>query len=191
MQAHRSTRGIRPKRIVFAAATAVLLLLSRPASSEEPVKKLEPGPAAASARPRSRDAADGLVEKYCKGITDKAVEQSVRVRAKQMSELTRELDQRLVAIETRIAELKAWLAKRDASSDRASSQLVGIYSAMRPEASAEKLVQLDPRTAAAILEKLDQRSAGAILNEMPADKAAMMSTIIAGSVVKWRAGACP
>lgn len=119
-----------------------------------------------------------LAEQYCRAAREPAREARHAVQVKQLESLQRELDERLAKIDTRVDELKEWLKRRDDFASKASSQLVGIFAAMRPESASQQLIKMDETTAAAIIGQLDSRAASAILNDMPPDKAARLATIL-------------
>ncbi len=125
-----------------------------------------------------------IAQQYCEAIRDKAVETRLAVQFANLESLAKEIDSRIKQLEARSAELKGWMSKRDAFSQQATAQLIGIFSAMRPDSAAEHLGKLNQATAAAIVSKLEQRAASAILNEMPADKAAKLTSIIIDSARK-------
>jgi flagellar motility protein MotE (MotC chaperone) len=52
---------------------------------------------------------------------------------------------------------------------------------MKPDAAAAQLAALDPEIASAIVMKLAPRQSSTILGEMPADKAAVLTRIIASA----------
>lgn len=119
-----------------------------------------------------------LAEQYCRASADAVREARHAVRLKQIEGLRKEIDERLVKVDAKLAELKEWFEKREAFSKRATNQLVGIYAAMRPEAASEQLTKMDEVTAAAVIGRLEARAASAILNDMPPEKAARLATIL-------------
>lgn len=125
-----------------------------------------------------------LDQQYCTAVRDEAVEARFAFQAAHLETLSKQVEAQLVRLETRSAELKEWLAKREALVQQATTQLVGIFGSMRPEAASDQLVRLDGMIAAAILLKLDQRTASAILNDMPPDKAAKLTNIMVAAARK-------
>lgn len=125
--------------------------------------------------------ATSVADQYCHAVLEPAREARYAHQAAQLKVLSKELDDRLAKIETRIAELKEWVARREDFASRTSDQLVTIYSGMRPEAASEQLTKLDESSAAAILSKLAPRVASQILNDMPSDKAARLAMILMGA----------
>jgi len=125
-----------------------------------------------------------LAAQYCAAARDSIAEARYAQQTAQLERLAKQADERLAAIEKKSAELKEWIAKRDSFIATATQHLVAIYSAMRPESASEQLVRLDVFTAAAILSGLEVRAASAIMNDMPAEKAARLTAVIASSARK-------
>lgn len=122
-----------------------------------------------------------LAQDYCRAIRDAAREARHAVQLRQIDSLKKELDDRLVKIDRRVAELKEWFGRREEFSNSVSAQLVGIYAVMRPESASAQLTKMDETTAAAILSRLEARAASAILNDMPPDTAARLVTILSAA----------
>jgi flagellar motility protein MotE (MotC chaperone) len=120
-------------------------------------------------------------DQYCHAVLEPAREARYAHQTAELQALSRALDDRMAKIETRIAELKEWVARREDFANRTSEQLVSIYSGMRPEAASEQLAKIEESTAAAILSKLTPRVASQILNDMPADRAARLAMILMGA----------
>lgn len=120
-------------------------------------------------------------DQYCQAVLEPAREARYAHQTAELQALSRALDDRMTKIETRIAELKEWVARREDFASRTSEQLVSIYSGMRPEAASEQLAKIEESTAAAILSKLTPRVASQILNDMPADRAARLAMILMGA----------
>jgi len=125
-----------------------------------------------------------LAAQYCIAARDAIAEARYAQQTAELERLAKQADERLALIGKRSAELKDWIAKRDDFIASATKHLVAIYGAMRPESASEQLVRLDISTAAAILSRLDVRAASAILNDMPAEKAARLTSVMAGSARK-------
>lgn len=143
-----------------------------------------PATAAADPAPGSQTrhestAGRSLAEDFCRAVREPAREARHAVRLRELEDIRKLLEERVQQLNERIAELKSWSEKREAFSDRARAQLVAIYAAMRPESASEQLAQMEETTAAAILSKLDPRAASAVLNDMPAAKAARLTSILA------------
>jgi flagellar motility protein MotE (MotC chaperone) len=138
---------------------------ARPAEPQRPLKEAE--------------RTGSLATRYCEAVRDMAAEARLRRQSTELRTLAGQVEEALQRLETRAVEVKDWLAKRDVLASRATSHLVGIFAAMRPEAASEQLARLEAATAAAILGKLEPRAASAILNDMPPEKAAGLASILA------------
>jgi flagellar motility protein MotE (MotC chaperone) len=125
-----------------------------------------------------------LATQYCVAVRDAIAEARYAQQTAQLERLAKEAEDRLTLIDKRSAELKEWITKRDNFIAAATKHLVAIFGAMRPESASAQLVRLDIPTAAAILSQLDVRAASAILNDMPPEKAARLTAVIAGSARK-------
>jgi len=187
-----------------AAAIALLLAfgaLPEPASAQTPpakdVMKVAPKAAVASRPPAPRmvpivpepkrtptrepEKALSVSDQYCRAVLEPAREARYAHQTAEIEALSRALDDRLAKIESRIAELKEWVARREDFANRTNEQLVTIYSGMRPEAASEQLAKLEESAAAAILSKLAPRVASQILNDMPPERAAKLAMILMGA----------
>ncbi len=187
------------------AATAIALLaavcaLPAPASAQAPASK-EVFKVAPQVVPRARtprmvpivpepkqsasakepDKSLSVADQYCQAVLEPAREARYAHQTAELQALSRALDDRMAKIETRISELKEWVARREDFANRTSEQLVSIYSGMRPEAASEQLAKIEESTAAAILSKLTPRVASQILNDMPAERAARLAMILMGA----------
>lgn len=142
-----------------------------------------PGGAAApaTAEEGSVGAIGGDGQLYCSNIIDAAADQRFAWQKQVISDLGRDLEQRIKKLEEKTAEYKEWLTKRDEFVNRATGNLVKIYARMKPDAAAAQLTQLDEETAAAVLSKLEPKATSTILNEMDPKKAALLTGIIAGA----------
>ncbi len=169
-----------------------------PAATEAPRPAPKPGPRTqASTQPprmipivpepkqspakREPDKSLTVAEQYCRAVLEPAREARYAFQTAEIEALSRALDERMVKIEARIAELKEWVARREDFASRTSDQLVSIYSGMRPDAASEQLAKIEESTAAAILSKLTPRVASQILNDMPSDRAARLAMILMGA----------
>jgi len=117
---------------------------------------------------------------YCTNLADAAAEARHARQAARLEAMQAEIEERLVALESKRAEYEDWLERRERFLTLAQDSLVTIYAGMRPDAASEQLAAMDELTAAAIVAKLAPRAASAVLNEMEAEKAARIATIMAG-----------
>lgn len=133
------------------------------------------------ARPADTVTGRTMAERYCANIGDAAQDARFAWQAKTISDMEKELDKRIAAIEEKSAELKDWVEKREKFLDMANDGLVEIYTKMCADAAALQLAEMNEVTAAAIVMKLPPKIAGAVLSEMEAEKAARMTATIAGA----------
>ena len=139
------------------------------------------GPACASPAAAGPDEGASEVERFCTNIADAARERRYSILHAEAEALERGIDARMRGLEQKREALEAWLAKREAFLARAEERLVAIYGGMRPDAAAERLALLDAALAAAIVMKLAPKRAALVLNEMPKERAAALSAVIAAS----------
>lgn len=169
----RGVAGVRPVRIlrtsVLGFSCAVVLGWAGFANAQQ------------AARPADAVTGQTLAERYCSNITDAAQDARFAWQAKTISDMEKELEKRIAAIEEKSAELKAWVEQRERFLKLANDGLVEIYSIMRADAAAPQLAAMNEVTAAAIIMKLPPKVAGAVLSEMEAEKAARMTATIAGA----------
>lgn len=125
-----------------------------------------------------------IASQYCEAARDAVSEARYAHQSAELETLAERIEERLVKLNAQVVQIKDWLAKRDAFVQKANQQLIGIFGSMRPEAASEQMVRLDPVTAAAILMRLDARASSTILNDMPPDKAARLTAIIADAARK-------
>ena len=121
------------------------------------------------------------VEQYCANIADAAADARFAWQAETLADLEKELEARLAELEAKRAEYEDWLTRREEFLERAEEGLVAIYAKMRPDAAALQLASMGEQTAAAVLSKLNARTASAILNEMEPERAARLTTAMAGA----------
>jgi len=123
-----------------------------------------------------------LARGYCANIAGTAAEARIALQRAKLAEAEKAIGYRITALETKTAEYKAWVDRRDQFLKRATDSLVKIYTQMEPDAASLQLAAMDEETAAALLVKLEPQNASAILNEMAPEKAARLTATIAGAV---------
>jgi flagellar motility protein MotE (MotC chaperone) len=161
------------------AALAVTLALA-PASAQDPKAKAPaptPAPVAAD-RP-----VDSEIARYCGALAPSASEARATYQLRRLADLEREVREEVEKLEKKEASTREWVLKRDNMMKDATEDVVAIYAKMDPESAAAELGVMDEVIASAVLSKLNPRAAGAILGNMAADKAAKLSTLIAGALV--------
>lgn len=122
-----------------------------------------------------------VAKQYCSNILDAAQEARFAWQLKTLKELQTKIDERIKALEEKIAKHQKWLNRRKKFLQETSAELVEVYAKMRPEAAAAQLSELNELAAAAILTKLNPRNTSAVFNEMETKKAARLAAIIAGA----------
>ena len=124
---------------------------------------------------------DSTVKTFCANVGRAATDARVAWQAAKLAELETALKVRIGELETKIAQHREWLARRDEAARRADDAVVAIYARMRPDSAASQLASLDDATASALLMKLNPRNASAILSEIPAERAARLTESMTGA----------
>jgi flagellar motility protein MotE (MotC chaperone) len=151
-----------------AAALASALALS-PAAAQDGIK-LKP-----AERPTT-----GEVERYCGALAPGASEARAAYQLRRLADLEAQVREAAEKLEAQELAAREWVTKRDEMMKAAMDDVVAIYGKMDPETAAPKLAAMDDMIAAAVLAKLNPRAASAILSAMDTDKAARLSTLLAG-----------
>jgi flagellar motility protein MotE (MotC chaperone) len=138
-------------------------------------------PAATETIPLSGTQSPSEIEKFCTGIADAARDRRYSLQAMELKKLKDDIDERIKRLEEKRAEYESWMKRRETFLAKAEDNVVKIYAAMKPDAAAERLAELNVRLAAGILMKLDSRKAGVILNEMNSKAAATLTGIMASA----------
>lgn len=128
----------------------------------------------------SKATADEIRE-FCTNIADAARDQRYLLQKKELEDLQKDIDGRIETLEVRRKEYEDWLKRRNNFLKVAEDSLVDIYKNMAADAAAEQLALIRPEIASAIVMRLAPRTSSAILAEMEAEKAAMLTAIIASA----------
>ncbi|WP_193178098.1 MotE family protein [Oricola nitratireducens] len=160
----------------FAVVIAGLLAAAGPAVAQNHTASL------LDSQPPQANADD--IERFCTNIADPARERRYAIQKAELQSLRDEIEARIKVLEGKRAELEMWAKRRETFSAAASAGLVDVYSKMRPDAAAKRMEKLPGELSAALLSKLNARTAGTILNEMSADRAAMVTMIMAAAADK-------
>ena len=128
----------------------------------------------------SKATADEIRE-FCTNIADAARDQRYLLQKKELEDLQKQIDGRIATLETRRNEYEDWLKRRNDFLKVAEDSLGDLYTIMAADAAAEQLALIRPEIASAIVMRLAPRVSGAILAEMEAEKAAMLTAIIASA----------
>lgn len=124
------------------------------------------------------------VRAYCTNIRDKAADARAAAQTKQLTELEKQIEEKIKALEVREAEVKSWVDKQQKIREAATSSLVEIYAGMDAEVAAKQLASLDPKLASSVIRQLKPRVASAILNEMKPETANLLVKTIASAAAK-------
>jgi len=126
-------------------------------------------------------AVESEIAHYCSNFAPLAAEARVAYQTKRLIELEAQVKQRISELEKQESEASEWVTKREAMLKSATDDVVAIYAKMPAEAAAAQIAAMEDPVAAAILMKLSPRAAGGILGEMEAEKAAKLTSLMAGS----------
>lgn len=154
------------------------------AATEVPPPTSRPTPAAAPGAEQSaasRLEVEKVVEKFCAGIVPTAIEARVAWQQKVVAELEKEIEERVVRLEAKIAEHRKWLSMREEFATKVGKNLTQLVAKMNPEAAAQQISEMDENTAAALIMKLDPKVAAPMLSEVQPAKAARLSSILAAA----------
>lgn len=121
------------------------------------------------------------IERFCSNIADAARERRYALQKAELEELSGQIQKKIKVLEEKRAELEKWVEQRENFSEAANAGLVEVYGKMRPDAAAQRMEKLPSELSAALLTKLSPRNAGEILNEMSAERAAMVTVIMAAA----------
>lgn len=154
------------RRLALAIAGLVMMAIPGAFAEERPVIMT------------TRATADEIRE-FCTNIADAARDQRYLLQKQELEALQKGVDERIRTLEARRAEYEDWLNRRNEFLKVAEAGLVEIYRKMKPDAAAAQLSAINPEIASAIVMKLPPRQSSVILSEMAADKAAVLTGIIA------------
>jgi len=121
------------------------------------------------------------IERYCANIAPLAAEARVAYQTRRLLELDAQVKQRISELEKQETQTREWVTQREALLKSASEDVEAIYAKMPAEAAAAQIGAMEDPVGAAILIRLPPRAASGILGEMEADKAARLTSFIAGA----------
>jgi flagellar motility protein MotE (MotC chaperone) len=136
---------------------------------------------AAPAQDNAKPKPANEIARYCAALAPSAAEARAAYQLRRLANLQNKVEDEVQKLESKEAAAQEWVTKREQMMKSATDDLVAIYAKMKPDAAAPQLAAMDESTAAAVLTKLTPQIASAILAEMEADKAAKLSTLIAGA----------
>jgi flagellar motility protein MotE (MotC chaperone) len=171
--------------IILPQAAALSLaggLAIAPAAAQDPKAKA-PAPTQTPAPVAADRPVDSEVARYCGALAPSASEARATYQLRRLADLESEVRDEVAKLEKKEASTREWVLKRDNMMKGATDDVVAIYAKMDPEAASAELAVMDEVIASAVLSKLSPRAASAILGNMAADKAAKLSTLIAGALV--------
>jgi flagellar motility protein MotE (MotC chaperone) len=125
-------------------------------------------------------ASESEIARFCGNIAPTAAEARVAYETRRLTELETRIKQEIDDLESKEARVREWVTRRDALTKSATDDVVAIYAKMSAEAAAAQIAAMEEPVAAAILGRLNPRNASAILGEMEADKAAKLTSLMAG-----------
>lgn len=137
---------------------------------------------ASAQNPDKPAAAESEIARYCGALAPSAREARAVYQLRKLADLERDVREAVDRLEAKEMATREWVTKRETMMKSATDDVVAIYAKMAADAAASQLSAMDEPIAAAVLAKLRPQAAGAILAEMQADKAAKLSTLIAGAL---------
>lgn len=182
-------------RIAPAAKYAALLMFVVAVSFSLPMSAYAAGGGHGDAKPKKAEpeaeppipkseALDKLpaADQYCARVGDIAATSQFAKQRQALAKAQSEVEERIKTLTEKSEELKTWTQRREEFLKKATESLLAIYGKMKPEVAATQLVAMNHMTAAAIVAKLPPKAAGAILAEMDPQRAARLSSVLAGAV---------
>jgi len=121
------------------------------------------------------------ISRFCSHVDDAAAEAHFELRRRELETLRGQVDSRIEILEQKRQEYENWLKKRDDFLAKTHDSFVGILSKMRPDAASAQLALVDDMVVASIMLKLKPAMASMIMNELPAEKAANITHILASA----------
>lgn len=158
-------------KLLAAAALASAFLASAAAAQD-------------GARPKAAPdrSTEGEIARYCAALAPSAAEARAAYQLRRLADLEQQVRDEVGKLEAKETAAREWVSKRETMMKSATDDVVAIYGKMAPDAAAAQLSAMDEGMAAAVLAKLKPQTAGAILAEMDADKAAKLSSLVAGAL---------
>ncbi len=132
-------------------------------------------------KPAERPATNEI-ERYCSALAPGASEARAAYQLRRLADLEQQVREEAGKLEAQEMAAREWVSKREQMMKAATDDVVAIYGKMDPETAAPKLAAMDEIIAAAVLAKLKPNAASAILSAMETEKAAKLSTLLAGAL---------
>lgn len=136
----------------------------------------------AKPKPTAPGAPESEIARYCGALAPSASEARAAYQLRRLGDLQQEVRDEVEKLEIKESAAREWVTKREAMMKAATDDVVAIYGKMPADAAAAQIAEMDEPVAVAVLAKLNPRVAGAILGEMQAEKAAKLSSLIAGAL---------
>jgi len=124
---------------------------------------------------------DEAVGRFCRNVEAQAETALFELQMQRLEAKKLEINERIDLLEKKRAEYENWLKKRDDFLEQTQNSFIAIISKMKPAAAAEQLALSDDMVAASIILKLKPATASAIMNELPPEKAANLTHILASA----------
>jgi len=124
---------------------------------------------------------DEAVGHFCRNIETQAEATRFEIQMQRIEAKKQEINERIELLEQKRSEYESWLKKRNDFLEQTQETLITIMTKMKPAAAAEQLALSDDMVAASILLKLKPAAASAIMNELPPEKAATVTHILASA----------
>jgi len=124
---------------------------------------------------------DEAASRFCRNIETQAEAAHFELQLRRLETKRHEINERIALLEKKRDEYESWLKKRDDFLEKTQNSFIAIISKMKPAAAAEQLALSDDMVAASILLKLKASQASAIMNELPPEKAANLTHILASA----------
>jgi len=174
--------------LLFGLAPQALAQQSQPTQTVVPtepqdmaIQPVKPVSAEAASPPILGTIKPDDTSRFCKNIDEAAADAHFELRRRELETLRTQVDERIKILEQKRQEYEVWLKKRDDFLGRTQDSFVDIIAKMRPDAASAQLALVDDMTVAGLMLKLKPATASTIMNELPAEKAANITHILASA----------
>ncbi len=181
-ETRQTWRAAGPIRILLAFLVAARLLVG---ASELGLATAAPEAPATEPAPKPRERAQE-VARLLDGVARRQVEldereREIEGRAGTLAEQERQVLEDLSRLEALEAKLGERLAAASQAEDAAAASLAKVYAAMKPEAAASILGELDDETLLRIVSRMRSKELGLILSRLDEIKAVLVTTRLAST----------
>jgi len=167
--------------LLFSLVQQVAAQQSQPTQTVVPAQPVKPVSADTASPPILGTIKPDDTSRFCQNIDDAAADAHFELRRRELETLRTQVDERITILEQKRQEYEIWLKKRDDFLGRTQDSFVGIISKMKPDAASAQLALVDDMTVAGLMLKLKPAIASTIMNELPAEKAANITHILASA----------